>query len=170
MSDLTHPQDITLPLLKSLAITTSLWNAGSLTTAYRLLPSLYPVVPTAPNAALKQWEYYYWALSRTVPVTDLATILICAGMAWHEHKTQAPSWKLWASAVGLMPVGWVWVWTRMLGPSNELLAISNGTAGPSGEKEEGRVLELLKEFNSLMSVRMVFPWVVGGLGLLASLG
>ena len=62
----------------------------------------------------------------------------------------------------------------MLGPSNELLAISaepaelvEGKAGVSGEKS-GRVLELLKEFNSLMSVRMVFPWVVGGLALWAS--
>lgn len=172
MSSLTPSQNIYIPALKGIAIAGSLWNAGSMTTAWRLLPSIYPTVPSNPQTALKQWEYYYWALSRTVPLTDLATILICSGMAWHEHKTQAPSWKVWTTAAGLMPFGWVWVWTLMLPPSNRLLAISGGkeaAAEKARGSETGRVMELLREFNSLMSVRMSFPWVVGGLALYASL-
>jgi hypothetical protein len=170
--DFARPNSMALPALKSLAIAGSLWNAGSMTTAWRLLPSIYPTVPTSPKTALKQWEFYYWALSRTVPLTDLATILICSGMAYHEHKTNAPNWKIWASAAGLMPFGWVWVWTLMQPPSNKLLAISGGTEAASEKSkgsEQSRVMDLLKEFNSLMSVRMSFPWVVGGLALWASL-
>ena len=45
-----------LPVLKSLAIAGSLWNAGSMTTAYRLLPAIYPTVSKSPQDAAKQWE------------------------------------------------------------------------------------------------------------------
>ncbi|KAI9705159.1 MAG: hypothetical protein M1820_005306 [Bogoriella megaspora] len=159
--------------LKGLAIAGSLWNAGSMTTAYRLLPSVYPAVQTSRKLATKQWAFYYWALSRTVPPTDLATILICGGLAYVERRENkaALAWKLWATAAGVMPIGWVWVWTLMLKPSNKLLAISEAPESVTEEKdpESLRATNLLKEFNSLMGVRMLFPWAVGGLALWASL-
>lgn len=59
----------------------------------------------------------------------------------------------------------------MLKPSNELLAISDApeSAGDSKGSDSSKVVDLLKEFNALMAVRMSFPWVVGGLALWASL-
>ena len=163
-----------LPIFKGVAIAGSLWNAGSMTTAYRLLPSIYPLVQRSPRESAKQWEFYYWALSATVPITDLVTILACSGLAYigHRENKDAFPWKVWAAAAGIMPLGWAWVWTLMLKPSNKLLAIAN----PSGVKVEQKnspadpqkTMDLLTEFNSLMMVRMTFPWVVGGLALWAS--
>ena len=175
-------QDITrqygpayLPALKGLAIVGSLWNAGSMTTAYRLLPSIYPAVQKSRRDAAKQWEFYYWALSATVPLCDLATIIICGSLAYVEHKGNKAGlpWKLWATATGIMPFGWVWVWTLMLAPSNKLLAVANPGILEVGQKDsttdQQNTIDLLKEFNSLMGVRMMFPWVVGGLAIWASL-
>ncbi|KAF2231662.1 hypothetical protein EV356DRAFT_535336 [Viridothelium virens] len=170
---LSSPHSGDLQALKGLAIAGSLWNAGSMTTAYRLLPSIYPSVQTSRKLATKQWAFYYQALSKTVPVTDLATILICSGLAYVERKENkaALGWKLWATAASIMPFGWVWVWTLMLEPSNRLLSISEAQESVVDEKEPEplKAISLLKEFNSLMGVRMLFPWVVGGLALWASL-
>lgn len=162
-----------LPALKGLAIAGSLWNAGAMTTAFRLLPAIYPVAEKSPKDAAKQWEFYYWSLSATVPVVDLATIMIISGVAYVDYNENKAglAWKLWAVAAGIMPIGWVWVRRVMLTPSNKLLALA-------GEKADTKVLlpnqqstiALLKEFNSQMGVRMLFPWVVGGLALWASLG
>ncbi|KAL9094110.1 MAG: hypothetical protein Q9165_003525 [Trypethelium subeluteriae] len=171
--DLSSPHSGYRQAFKGLAIAGSLWNAGSMTTAYRLLPSIYPSVQTSRKLATKEWAFYYWALSRTVPLTDLATILICSGLAYVERKENkaALGWKIWATAAGIMPFGWVWVWTLMLKPSNKLLSISEAPDSVVVEKEREPLdaISLLKEFNSLMGVRMLFPWVVGGLALWASL-
>lgn len=169
MQDFPRQHSILVPALKGIAIAGSLWNAGSMTTSYRLLPSIYPVVPTSRKLATKQWEFHYQALSATVPLTDLATILICSGLAYMEHRENTATWKLWASAAGLMPFGWIWVWTLMLKPSNKILEISKAPDSVANEKDAATVTDQLKGFNSLMSVRMSFPWVVGGLALWASL-
>ena len=60
----------------------------------------------------------------------------------------------------------------MLGPSNKLLAIAHPD-GMEVEKKDSssdrqKTIDLLKEFNSLMMVRMTFPWIVGGIALWAS--
>ncbi|KAK4208110.1 hypothetical protein QBC37DRAFT_432483 [Rhypophila decipiens] len=158
-----HPY---LPMLKGLAIAGSLINGGTLTSGYRLLPSIYPTVPKSPKDAAKQWEYFYWSMSATVPWVDLATFIAIGTLGCVEYqsdKTALP-WKIWASAAGLMPIGWVWVRQVMLVPSGKLLDVAKS----SGESKQ--TLDLLKDFNAQMGFRMMFPWVVGGLGLWASLG
>ena len=171
--DFSSPHSNFVQALKGLAIAASLWNAGSMTTAYRLLPSVYPSVQTSRKLATEQWAFYYQALSKTVPLTDLAAIIICSGLAYVGRKENkvALGWRLWATAAGIMPLGWIWVWTLMLEPSNKLLSISEAPESVEDEKEPEprKIMSLLKEFNSLMGVRMLFPWVVGGLGLWASL-
>lgn len=162
-----------LPVLKSLAIAGSLWNAGSMTTAYRLLPAIYPTVSKSPQDAAKQWEFYYWTLSATVPLADLATFIVIGSLGYIEHLENKAglSWKIWATGAGIMPIGWVWVRKVMLPPSDKLLAVAAGKAeGSALLSEEKKTLDLLKQFNWQMGVRMMFPWVVGGLALWASLG
>lgn len=164
-----------LPALKGIAIAGTLWNAGTMTTGYRLLPAIYPVVQKSRRDAAKQWEFFYWTLSATVPAADLSTFLICGSLAYVEHKQNKAGlpWKLWATATGIIPFGWVWVWTLMLTPSNKLLAVANPVGAELEKKDspttQQQTIGLLKEFNSLMGVRMMFPWVVGGFALWASL-
>lgn len=61
-------------------------------------------------------------------------------------------------------------------PSDKLLQVANPEgedAKPGLDTEpdlQRKAMELLKEFNSQMGVRMMFPWIVGGLALWASLG
>ena len=174
--DFAHQYAALFPALKSVAIVGSFWNAGSMTTAYRLLPSIYPAVQKSCRDAAKQWEFYYWALSATVPGTDLVTILLCSGLAYVEHKENKAGlpWKLWATAAGIMPIGWLWVRYRMYEPSDKLLAVANPEGEDKASKDtptlQRKTIDLMKEFNSRMGVRMMFPWVVGGLALWASLG
>ena len=162
---------IVLPALKAIAIAGSLANAGTMTTGYRFLPSIYPVISISKKAALKQWEFYYLGMSDSVPFTDLATFISCCALTFLEHKDGKDNWKLWASAAALMPIGWVFVRAVMMTPSNKLEAILNepDTDGADKRSEQLRVLNLFKEFNSLLGVRMMWPWVVGGITLYASL-
>ncbi|KAF4457939.1 hypothetical protein FALBO_15104 [Fusarium albosuccineum] len=163
-----------LPALKGIAIAGSLINGGTMTSGYRLLPAIYPTVKKSPKDAAKQWEYFYWSMSATVPWIDLTTIFVIGTIACAEYKENSAGlpWKIWATAAGIMPIGWVWVRKVMLVPSNQLLAIADS---PSGETEplkniSQKVQDLLHEFNAQMSLRMMFPWVVGGLALWATLG
>jgi hypothetical protein len=159
-----------LPALRGTAIVGSLWNAGALTTGTGLLPSVCQAIPTSRKLAAQQWAAYYNTLSGVVPRNDLITILACSGLAYLEHRYRSQSlpWKLWATAAGIMPFGWLWVWILMLTPSNKLLAI--GSAPESASSEKGpEVTALLKEFTSQLAVRAAFPWLVGGLALWASL-
>ncbi|KAK4570117.1 hypothetical protein LTR86_002197 [Recurvomyces mirabilis] len=160
-----------IPALKGTAIAGSLWSAGAMTTAHTLLPSIYPLVSTSPKQATQQWNFYYQALSNIVPRTDLITILICGGLTYLEsgQRSQGLGWKLWATATGLMPLGWVFVWVFMLTPSNKLVEMATSSESVTKEKKT-EVFSLLEEFNSLMGVRMLFPWVVGGLVIWASVG
>lgn len=168
------PIYIYLPALKGLAIAGSLINGGTLTSGYRLLPATYPAVRTSPQDAAKQWEYFYNSMSATVPAVDVATIVAILTVAYNEYQVNSAGmpWKIWATAAGLMPIGWAWVRKVMAAPSNELLAIA-GTA-PHGigdvKASSEKTLNVLKEFNAQMSFRMTVPWVVGGLCLWASLG
>ncbi|KAK3679552.1 hypothetical protein LTR78_001113 [Recurvomyces mirabilis] len=160
-----------IPALKGTAIAGSLWSAGAMTTAHTLLPSIYPLVSSSPKQATQQWNCYYRALSNIVPRTDLTTILICGGLAYLEYglRPQGLGWKLWATATGLMPLGWVFVWVFILAPSNKLVEMATASDSVAKEKQT-EVSSLLEEFNSLMGVRMLFPWVVGGLAIWASIG
>lgn len=163
-----------LPALKGVAIAGSLINGGTMTSGYRLLPAVYPAVQKSPKDAAKQWEYFYWSMSATVPWVDLATFIVTGTLAYAEHKENRAGlpWKIWATAAGIMPIGWVWVRKVMLGPSNQLLAIANPTLGETEplRNSSQKTLDLLQEFNAQMSFRMMFPWVVGGLALWATLG
>jgi hypothetical protein len=161
------------PVLKGLAIAGSFINGGTMTSGYRLLPAIYPAVQKSPKDAAKQWEYFYWSMSATVPIVDLTTFIVIGTIAYteyHEDKSGWP-WKIWVTAASIMPIGWVWVRLVMLGPSNQLLAVANPTASESQPLDSGphKTLELMKDFNAQMSLRMMFPWVVGGLALWASL-
>lgn len=163
-----------LPALKGIAIAGSLINGGTMTSGYRLLPAIYPVVQSSPKDAAKQWEYFYWSMSATVPWIDLTTIVVIGTVAYTEYQLNSAGlpWKIWATAAGIMPIGWVWVRKVMLVPSNQLLAIAKPTPDgtePLKPASSQKTLELLKEFNAQMSIRMMFPWVVGGLALWASL-
>jgi len=163
-----------LPGLKAIAIAGSLINGGTMTSGYRLLPAIYPTVQKSPKDAAKQWEYFYSSMSATVPLIDLTTFIVIGIVAYTEYQVNRAGlpWKIWAAAAGIMPIGWVWVSQVMLAPSNQLLAIAKPT--PDGTEplkiSSQKTLDLLKEFNAQMSVRMMFPWVVGGLALWASLG
>ncbi|KAF7536270.1 hypothetical protein G7054_g4655 [Neopestalotiopsis clavispora] len=164
-----------LPALKGIAIAGSLINGGTMTSGYRLLPSVYPTVQKSPKEAAKQWEYFYWSMSATVPWVDLTTIIAIGTIAYDAYKTDraALPWKIWATAAGIMPIGWAWVRKVMSVPSNQLLEISSPSAderAPLKAVSSQNTLDLLKEFNAQMSFRMMFPWVVGGLALWASLG
>ena len=163
-----------LPALKGIAIAGSLINGGTMTSGYRLLPAVYPTVQKSPKDAAKQWEYFYWSMSATVPWVDLTTIIVIGTLAYTEFKENRAGlpWKIWATAAGIMPIGWVWVRKVMLTPSNQLLAIANPTPDETEplKNSSKKTLDLLKEFNCQMSFRMMFPWVVGGLALWASLG
>ena len=168
-----HPY---LPVLKGLAIAGSFINGGTLTSGYRLLPAVYPTASKSPRDAAKQWEYFYWSMSATVPWVDLTTIIAIGtlGYAEYKHDRAGLPWKIWASAAAIMPVGWVWVRKVMLVPSYKLLAIANparaaGESKPVKASSEETV-GLLRQFNSEMGFRMMFPWVVGGLSLWATLG
>lgn len=160
--------------LKGIAIAGSLINGGTMTTGYRLLPAVYPGVQKSPRDAAKQWEFFYWSMSATVPWVDLTTILAIGTLAFAEYKENRAGlpWKIWATAAGIMPIGWVWVRKVMLVPSNQLLAIANPTPGETEplRNSSQKTLGLLQDFNAQMSFRMMFPWVVGGLALWASLG
>ena len=142
-----------LPALKALAIAGSLINGGTMTSGYRLLPAVYPTVAKSAKDGAKQWEYFYWSMSATVPWVDLATIIAIGTIAYAEAKENRAgmAWKIWATAAGIMPIGWVWVRKVMQGPSDELLAIADATQ-PSGEKEplkntsSQKTLGLLQEF------------------------
>ncbi|KAH6867867.1 hypothetical protein B0T10DRAFT_419247 [Thelonectria olida] len=163
-----------LPALKGIAIAGSFINGGTMTSGYRLLPAVYPAVQKSPKGAAKQWEYFYWSMSATVPWVDLTTIIVIGTLAYTEYKENKAGlpWKIWATAAGIMPIGWVWVRKVMLVPSNQLLAIANPTPGETEplKNSSQKTLGLLQEFNAQMSFRMMFPWVVGGLALWASLG
>jgi hypothetical protein len=163
-----------LPALKGIAIAGSLINGGTMTSGYRLLPAIYPAVQKSPKDAARQWEYFYWSMSATVPWIDLTTFVVIGTLAYTEYNDNRAGlpWKIWATAATIMPIGWVWVRKVMLVPSNQLLAIANAT---HGEKEPLKdipqtTMNLLHEFNTQMSFRMLFPWVVGGLALWATLG
>lgn len=163
-----------LPALKGLAIAGSLINGGTLTSGYRLLPATYPAVQKSPQDAAKQWEYFYNSMSATVPAVDVATIVAILTVAYNEYQANSAGmpWKIWATAAGLMPVGWAWVRKVMAAPSNELLAITGAAPHGIGDVKASseKTLNVLKEFNAQMSFRMTIPWVVGGLCLWASLG
>ena len=147
-----------------------------MTSGYRYLPAIYPAVQKSPKDAAKQWEYIYWSISAVVPLTELTTFIVIGSLAYvefNENRDGLP-WKLWATSAGIMPVGWWWVRKVMLDPSNKLIAVANPAPGEvdtkNSEYNQQRTIDLLKEFNAQMSVRMLFPWVVGGLSLWASLG
>ncbi|KAH7018580.1 uncharacterized protein B0I36DRAFT_336243 [Microdochium trichocladiopsis] len=117
-----------LPALKGYAIAGSLINGGTMTSGYRLLPAVYPEIPKSPEDAAKQWSYFYWSMSATVPAIDLTTFLAIGAIAYAEYResgtfTAASSlsgerpWKIWATAAALMPVGWAWVRRVMNAPS-----------------------------------------------------
>ncbi|KXJ89870.1 hypothetical protein Micbo1qcDRAFT_184499 [Microdochium bolleyi] len=173
-----------LPALKGIAIAGSLINGGTMTSGYRLLPAVYPQVPKNPKDAAKQWEFFYWSMSATVPWVDLTTIIAIGTIAYTEYSQLAPTsasaaatWKIWTASAALMPVGWVWVRQVMLVPSYKLLAIAKDTAdgldaetAPFFKAGPQETLDLMKKFNSEMGFRMMFPWVVGGLALWATLG
>ena len=163
-----------LPALKGIAIAGSLINGGTMTSGYRLLPAIYPAVQRSPKDAAKQWEYFYWSMSATVPWVDLTTIIVIGTLAYTEYKENRAGlpWKIWATAAGIMPIGWVWVRKVMLVPSNQLLAIADSTSAETEplKNNSKKTLDLLQEFNAQMSFRMMFPWVVGGLALWATLG
>ncbi|KAK8017841.1 hypothetical protein PG993_014167 [Apiospora rasikravindrae] len=163
-----------VPALKGIAIAGSLINGGTMTSGYRLLPAVYPTVSKSAKDGAKQWEYFYWSMSATVPWVDLTTIIAIGTLAYAEYREDRAGlpWKIWASAAGLMPLGWVWVRKVMLVPSNQLLAIADPKADETEplNKNSKKTLEIMKEFNAQMSLRMMFPWVVGGLALWASLG
>ncbi|EXK26390.1 hypothetical protein FOXG_15871 [Fusarium oxysporum f. sp. lycopersici 4287] len=159
-----------LPALKGIAIAGSLINAGTMTSGYRLLPSVYPIVQKSPKDGAKQWEYFYWNMSATVPWVDLTTIIVIGTIAYGEHKENASAlpWKIWTTAAAIMPLGWIWVRLVMLPPSYELLKIAddkNDETQPLTASSGKKVLGLMQEFNAQMSVRMMFPWVVGGLAM-----
>ncbi|KAK4160493.1 hypothetical protein QBC43DRAFT_112876 [Cladorrhinum sp. PSN259] len=168
-----HPY---LPALKGIAIAGSFINGGTMTSGYRLLPAIYPTVPKSSRDAAKQWEYFYWSMSATVPWVDLATFIVIGTLGYVEYRENRAGlpWKIWASAAGIMPIGWVWVRKVMLVPSNKLLAIAHPPSGESESKNSRhnaqKTLDLLQDFNAQMSCRMMFPWVVGGLALWTSLG
>lgn len=164
-----QPGSALVQTLKGLAIVGSFWNAGTMTTAWRFLPATYPTTFTSRKLATKQWEFYYWAMSATVPLADLATFLICGGLAYSEHKASNPTWKIWAAAAGVMPFGWAWVRLVMLPPSNAILKVSQAEDVVAESFDPRKVNEMLKQFNWQMGVRALWPWVVGGLTLWASL-
>ncbi|KAK2616825.1 hypothetical protein QQS21_000202 [Conoideocrella luteorostrata] len=163
-----------LSALKGIAIAGSLINGGTMTSGYRLLPAVYPAVQKSPKDAAKQWEYFYWSMSATVPWVDLTTIVVIGTLAYAEYRENRAGlpWRIWATAAGIMPIGWVWVRKVMLVPSNQLLAIANPTPDETEPLKNSpqKTLGLLQQFNAQMSFRMMFPWVVGGLALWASLG
>ncbi|KAF4452111.1 hypothetical protein F53441_5044 [Fusarium austroafricanum] len=163
-----------LPALKGIAIAGSLINAGTMTSGYRLLPSVYPIVQKSPKDAAKQWEFFYWNMSATVPWVDLTTIIVIGTIAYGEHKenSSALPWKIWTTAAAIMPIGWIWVRKVMLTPSYKLLAIADDKNDENQplKATADDVLSLMKEFNSQMAVRMMFPWVVGGLAMWVTLG
>jgi len=187
-----------LPALKGFAIAGSFTNAGTMTSGFRLLPAIYPQIPKSPQDAAKQFEYFYWNMSSTVPIIDLTTFIAIGAIAWAEYYESGTitgstftanavggglsagvgerPWKIWAVAGALMPVGWAWVRRVMNDPSIELLGIAgsdaNGKPNPSGPvKASGdRTLAVMQKFNSQMSFRMSIPWIVGALALWASLG
>ncbi|KAF3001682.1 hypothetical protein E8E14_007840 [Neopestalotiopsis sp. 37M] len=170
-----YPLHAYLPALKGIAIAGSLINGGTMTSGYRLLPAVYPTVQKSPQDAATQWKYFYWSMSATVPLVDLTTIIAIGTIAYAEYKTDSAAvpWKIWATAAAIMPIGWVWVRKVMSVPSEQLLEISGPDAGekaPLKAVSSQKTLDLLKEFNAQMSFRMMFPWVVGGLALWASLG
>ncbi|KAH7141554.1 hypothetical protein B0J13DRAFT_526796 [Dactylonectria estremocensis] len=163
-----------VPALKGIAIAGSLINGGTMTSGYRLLPAVYPTVQKSPKDAAKQWEYFYWSMSATVPWVDLTTIIVIGTLAYTEYKENRAGlpWKIWATAAGIMPIGWVWVRKVMLVPSNQLREIANSNPGETEplKNSSQKTLDLLQEFNAQMSLRMMLPWVVSGLALWASLG
>ncbi|RGP79332.1 hypothetical protein FLONG3_2561 [Fusarium longipes] len=163
-----------LPALKGIAIAGSLINGGTMTSGYRLLPSIYPTVQNSPKDAAKQWEFFYWNMSATVPLIDLTTFITIGTIAYTEYKenSSALAWKIWAGAGALMPLGWIWVRKVMLVPSNKLLAIADAKSSEDQPLKAAsqNVISLLREFNSQMALRMMFPWVVGGLAMWATLG
>ncbi|KAM0812767.1 hypothetical protein AB5N19_12758 [Seiridium cardinale] len=163
-----------LPALKGIAIAGSLINGGTMTSGYRLLPAIYPTVQKSPKDAAQQWEYFYWSMSATVPLIDVTTFIAIGTVAYTEYQVNRSGlpWKIWATAAGIMPIGWMWVRKVMAVPSNQLLAIAKPTSGGTEplKTSSQKTLNLLKEFNAQMSLRMMLPWVVGGLSLWASLG
>ncbi|KAI8630356.1 hypothetical protein F5Y19DRAFT_484232 [Xylariaceae sp. FL1651] len=163
-----------LPVLKGIAIAGSLINGGTMTSGYRLLPAVYPTVQKSPKDAAKQWEYFYWSMSATVPLVDITTFIAIGTLAYIEYteKRAGLPWKIWVTAAGIMPIGWAWVRKVMPVPSNQLLAIANPAPGETEplRNSSQKTLGLLQEFNAQMSFRMMLPWVVGGLALWASLG
>jgi hypothetical protein len=60
----------------------------------------------------------------------------------------------------------------MLPPSYELLKIADDKNDETQPLTPSRkkVLGLMEKFNAQMSVRMMFPWVVGGLSMWLTLG
>lgn len=165
-----------LPALKALAIAGSFTNAGTMTGGYRLLPCVYPQVQKSPKDAAQQWEFMYWNMSATVPWIDLATIAAIGTIAYAEYQDnhQRAVWKIWTTGAAIMPIGWAWVRQVMNVPSYQLLSIAGSKDTPPEYQSlkvtpEG-TLEIMQRFNSQMSFRMMFPWVVGGLALWASLG
>lgn len=180
-----------LPALKGLAIAGSFANAGTMTSGYRLLPAIYPQIPKSPWDAAKQFEYFYWNMSRTVPIVDLTTFIAIGAITWAEFRESDSvitgstftanavgerPWKIWAVAGALMPVGWAWVRRVMNDPSIELLGIAGSDAngkpslGGPVKASADDTLAVMQKFNSQMSFRMSIPWAVGGLALWASLG
>ncbi|KAK8104878.1 uncharacterized protein PG998_011911 [Apiospora kogelbergensis] len=150
-----------VPALKGIAIAGSLINGGIITSGCRLLPSVYPAVSKSAKDGAKQWGYFYWCMSATVPWVDLTTIIAIGTLAYAEYREDRDGlpWKIWVRKV-------------MLVLSNQLLAIAAPKASEAEplNKNSKKTLDIMKEFNAQMSFRMMFPWVVGGLALWASLG
>ncbi|KAK3380864.1 hypothetical protein B0H63DRAFT_523605 [Podospora didyma] len=144
-----------LPVLKGIAIARSLINGVA-------------------QRCRKAVGVLYWSMSATVPLVNLTTFIAIGTLAYTEYQENRTGWpwKIWVTAAGIMPIGWVWVRKVMLAPSNQLLAIANPTPSEMEPLWNGphKTLEVLKDFNVQMSFRMMFPWVVGGLALWASLG
>ncbi|KAK6080322.1 hypothetical protein SCUP234_05263 [Seiridium cupressi] len=99
-----------LPALKGIAIAGSLINGGTMTSGYRLLPAIYPTVQKSPQVAAQQWEYFYWSMSATVPLFDVTTFIAIGAVAYTEYQVNRAGlpWKIWATAAGIMPIGWMW--------------------------------------------------------------
>ncbi|KAK6081875.1 hypothetical protein SCUP515_02654 [Seiridium cupressi] len=134
-----------LPALKGIAIAGSLINGGTMTSGYRLLPAIYPTVQKSPQVAAQQWEYFYWSMSATVPLFDVTTFIAIGAVAYTEYQVNRAGlpWKIWATAAGIMPIGWIGM---------EPMKTSSQ-----------KTLDLLKEFNAQMSLRMMFPYLVAWL-------
>ncbi|KAI1844346.1 hypothetical protein JX266_009440 [Neoarthrinium moseri] len=150
-------------LSRGVAIARNLINGGTIPSGYRMLPAVCPTVQKSPKDAKKQWEYFYWSISATVPCIDLATIIISGTVVYTEYQVNSAGllWKIWATAAEIMPIDWVWVRKVMLVASNELLAIAKPTPDETVPLKTGpqKTLDLLKEFNAQMSLRMMFLWV-----------